>query len=86
VSQRLRLRAFVTELRMQPAPAAQSRELREDVFDWLVKYADHEPDWADAWLAVLSGRDARARVWTYDREFRSIWRRPDGSAIPLAIK
>jgi hypothetical protein len=28
-----------------------------EVLDWLTKYADHEPDWADACLAVLSARD-----------------------------
>ena len=28
-----------------------------EVLDWLTKYADHEPDWADACLAILSGRD-----------------------------
>ena len=47
-----------------------------DVLGWLSKYADHEPDWADGCLAVLSGRDASLKVWTYDREFRTTWRRP----------
>jgi hypothetical protein len=28
-----------------------------EVLDWLTEYADHEPDWADACLAILSGRD-----------------------------
>ena len=23
---------------------------------------------------------------TYDKEFRTTWRRPDGSAIPLAVR
>jgi hypothetical protein len=57
-----------------------------DVLDWLVKYADHEPDWADGCLAVLSGRNKDAKVWTYDREFRTTWRRPNGTAIPLVVK
>lgn len=52
------------------------------VFEWLVRYADHEPDWVDACLVVSSGRERR--VWTYDSEFRSIWRRADGSRVPLA--
>ena len=26
------------------------------------------------------------RLWTYDREFRTTWRRPDGTAIPLATR
>jgi len=54
-----------------------------DVFAWLEQYAEHEPDFADAQLAVLSGRDTSCRVWTYDREFRQVWRRPDGTKIPV---
>jgi predicted nucleic acid-binding protein len=56
-----------------------------DVFDWLTRYAEHVPDWADGCLAVLSGIHKRLRVWTYDNEFKAIWRRPDGSRIPLAV-
>lgn len=58
----------------------------DEVFAWLAKYADHEPDWTDACIAALCGRDKRLKVWTYDREFRTTWRRPDGRPIPLAIK
>ena len=36
--------------------------------------------------AVLCGRDKALKVWTYDGEFRTTWRRPDGTAIPLATK
>jgi predicted nucleic acid-binding protein len=84
-SQRLRLRALLHELHVQPLPAAQTSEFWFAVLDWLAKYADHEPDWADACLAVLSARDRNLTVWTYDREFRTTWRRPDGTAIPLAV-
>jgi hypothetical protein len=35
------------------------------------------------YLAVLSGKDRRLRLWTYDREFRTTWRRPDGTVVPL---
>jgi hypothetical protein len=61
------------------------RPLWSDVFAWLDLYAEHDPDWADGYLAVLSGRDRHARVWTYDREFSTIWRRLDGTRIPLAV-
>ncbi|MGH9253776.1 MAG: hypothetical protein ACRD3C_04320, partial [Vicinamibacterales bacterium] len=37
-------------------------------------------------IAVLCGRDARLKVWTYDREFRTTWRKPDGRAIPMAVR
>ncbi len=85
-SQRHRLRALLHDLSMQPVPVTHERAFWLDVLDWLAKYADHEPDWADACLAVLSGRDKDLKVWTYDREFRTTWRRPNGTAIPLAVR
>ncbi len=86
VNQRQRLRALLEELAVQSLPATHEPGLWEEIFHWLVKYADHEPDWADAHLAVLSGRDGTLRIWTYDREFRTVWRRPNGTMIPLAVR
>ena len=85
-SQRQRLRALLDDLGAQGLPVANEAGFRLEVFDWLAKYEDHEPDWADGCLAVLSGRIREARVWTYDREFRTTWRRPDGTVIPLAVR
>ena len=85
-NQRLRLRALLGDLSMQPIPAMYEHDFFLEVLDWLTKYADHEPDWADASLAVLSGRDKNLKVWTYDREFRTTWRRPNGTVIPLAVR
>jgi predicted nucleic acid-binding protein len=85
-SQRQRLGALLRDLRMQAPPLTDERAFWLDVFDWLAKYADHEPDWADACLAVLSGRDGDLKIWTYDREFRTTWRRPNGTIIPLAVR
>jgi predicted nucleic acid-binding protein len=85
-SQRLRLRALLNDLHVQPVPAANGGDFWVEVFDWLTKYADQEPDWADGCLAVLSGRYRDAKVWTYDREFRTTWRRPNGTVIPLAVR
>jgi hypothetical protein len=66
-SQRLRLRALLNDLHVQPVPAASGSDFWVEVFDWLTKYADHEPDWADGCIAVLSGRYRDAKIWTYDR-------------------
>jgi predicted nucleic acid-binding protein len=85
-NQRQRLRALLHELRIQPLPATQTSEFWSAALEWLAKYADHEPDWADACLAVLSARDKALTVWTYDRKFRTTWRRPDGTPIPLAVR
>src|SRR5207253_2556621 len=79
---RARLRDLLQALSAGPCPIADDAGLRNDIFAWLVGYADHEPDWADGYLAVVCGRERRFKVWTYDREFRTIWRRPDGSRIP----
>jgi len=85
-NQRQRLRALLGDLNVQPIPIMHERDFFLEVLDWLTKYGDHEPDWADACLAILSGRDEGLKVWTYDREFRTTWRRPDGTAIPLAVR
>ncbi|MBC7783845.1 MAG: type II toxin-antitoxin system VapC family toxin [Burkholderiales bacterium] len=57
-----------------------------EVLAWLKRYAEHRPDYADGYLVVLSGVNRKYKVWTNDREFRTIWRRPDGSAVPLAVR
>ena len=85
-SQRQRLRALLDNLGVQPVPVSNESAFWWEVFDWLARYADHQPDWADGCLAVLSGRNRGAKVWTYDREFRTIWRRPNGTIIPLAVR
>jgi len=85
-SQRHRLRALLRDLRMGSVPLDDERTFRVEVFDWLAKYEEHEPDWTDGCLAVLSGHDKTAKVWTYDREFRTTWRRPNGTMIPMAVR
>ena len=82
---RARLQAVCRELSVEVV-ATGDIGFHADVFAWLLKYADHVPDWADGCLAVLSGRHVGAKVWTYDREFRTTWRRLDGRAIPLAVR
>ena len=84
-SQRRRLRDLLQELSVSALPTVSEPAFWSQAFDWLIKYAGHEPDWADACLAVLSGQQKQLKVWTYDREFRTTWRRPNGTAIPLAI-
>jgi len=84
--QRERLRRVLASFSIASAAVDDEVRLWLDVFDWLEKYREHDPDWADGTLAVLSGRERRFRVWTYDREFVTTWRRPDGSRIPLATR
>jgi predicted nucleic acid-binding protein len=84
-AQRQRLRRLLIEFSIAPYPSDHEGELWLDVLDWLARYAEHEPDFADAYLAVVSGIERRFKVWTYDSEFRTTWRRPDGTRIPLAV-
>ncbi len=84
--QRERLRRLLVELPVRPIAVADEGPVWEDAFRWMGRYAQHEPGWADAYLAVLSGRERRVRVWTYDSEFRTTWRRLDGGRIPLAVR
>jgi len=82
---RRRLAEFLGRFEVRAAAVGREETVWREVLDWLDRYADHDPDLADGWLAVLSQRERRFRIWTFDREFRTIWRRPDGSSIPLAF-
>jgi predicted nucleic acid-binding protein len=82
-AQRARLRDFLDVFAVEASLGFDEARMRADVFDWLAKYADQDPDWADAALSVASGYERKAKVWTYDQEFRTTWRRLDGSKIPL---
>jgi predicted nucleic acid-binding protein len=83
--QRARLARLIIELAIH-AIEVDDEELWPSIFEWLEKYREHEPDWADGYLVALTGQDARFEVWTYDREFTTTWRRLDGSRVPLATK
>lgn len=76
--QRRRLRLLLERLPIMPLEGQHEHAVRSDVFAWLDRYSEHDPDYADAELCVLAGRDARLRIWTYDREFRTVWRTPRG--------
>jgi hypothetical protein len=80
--QRQRLRALLDRLAV--AIVEFPSTWWDEIFDWLDRYAEHDPDLADAQLAILCSRKPDWRVWTYDREFRTTWRRANGSRIPLA--
>jgi predicted nucleic acid-binding protein len=84
-AQRIRLMELIERLGMEPTPLVETSAFWSEIFVWLERYAEHDPDWVDAYIAVLCGTNRRWRVWSYDREFRVLWRRPDGSRIPLAI-
>jgi predicted nucleic acid-binding protein len=81
---RARLALLLEKLELQALPDEQTPAFRAAAFAWLDRYAEHEPDYADACLAVAAGRQA-FKVWTFDSEFSTTWRRPDGRRILLAV-
>lgn len=82
--QRKRLFRLVRELPIQPF-STDSTDPWPPVLDWLEKYADHQPDWADAELVSLAAGAKNSRIWTYDTEFATTWRSPTGRRLPLFV-
>jgi predicted nucleic acid-binding protein len=82
---RRRLTDVFADLSIAPVAEESKADVWAEVFEWLLRYAQHAPDLADGMLAVLSGRHRGMRIWTYDSEFGKIWRRTDGTRIPLAV-
>lgn len=80
------LRTWIQHADIQILPTIEEQGLYAEVFDWLQKYSDHLPDWTDANICVLSGLLRKIKIWTYDKEFRTTWCRPDGSGVPLALR
>jgi predicted nucleic acid-binding protein len=81
---RLRLAHLVASLPIGVLRDEHPDESRIEAFRWLAQYAEHKPDWADATLVIASSKDKKVRVWTYDSEFKTTWRRPNGTRVPLA--
>lgn len=52
---------------------------------WLDQYAEHSPDFADAFLVCWAESDPTLAVWTFDREFSTVWRTLAGKKVRLAI-
>jgi predicted nucleic acid-binding protein len=82
---RQRLVGLIDQFQIKICPIREGDQLWAEVFKWVLQYWEHSPDWADGMLAVMSGHEKKFRVWSYDREFKTIWRRPDGTRIPLAV-
>jgi predicted nucleic acid-binding protein len=84
--QRQLLRETLQTLRLEYHPTPHDAAFWNDTFVWMNKYGEHFPDAVDAFLVLLSHRDRKLKVWTYDSEFWTVWRRPDGSRIPLVAQ
>lgn len=79
--QRARLSAFLDRLAIAAVTYDSELDTRRRVFAWMARYAEHCPDYADAELCVLAGQKAGTRIWTYDSEFKSVWRTEKGRSL-----
>jgi len=62
----------------------EQRDALGDVWRWLEKYEEHDPDFADAYL-VIATAEKKSSIWTFDREFAHVWRQLDGARVRLAF-
>ena len=81
---RKRLELLFEEGIFELYPLRESEHRVAECFQWLEDYREHAPDFADAYLIVASSAEAASRVWTFDREFATVWRMPNGRPVRLA--
>ena len=49
--------------------------------EWLEHYPDHRPDFADAFLVAWAENEPALGIWTFDREFSTVWRTLGGKKL-----
>lgn len=81
---RRRLSALIDREVVQLA-APKNGEVTRRSMKWLDRYAEHSPDFADAFLVCWAESDASLVVWTFDREFSTVWRTLGGKKVRLAL-
>ena len=81
---RKRLELLFEENIFEPYPLREPEHRLSQCFQWLEEYEEHAPDFADAYLIVASSAEANSRIWTFDREFSTVWRLPNGRPVRLA--
>ena len=77
---RKRLTAAISRGALQLAGQT-SAPLVDQALAWLVRFAEHSPDFADAYLVAWAASDPSMSIWTFDEEFRTVWRTPSGKAL-----
>ena len=78
--QRQRLHGHLESGAFVPVEPAHGARCLDYALEWLKEYAEHEPDFADAWLISMADQ-ARATIWTFDSEFETTWRTLDGAEL-----
>jgi len=75
---------FLRARAIQVSSPVEEQKSLPKVWQWLEKYQDHDPDFADAYLVIASA-DKKSSIWTFDSEFSKLWRHLDGSRIRLTF-
>jgi len=81
---RRRLELLFEEQIFELYPLRENEHRLRQCFQWLEEYEEHSPDFTDAYLIVVSSTEAHSRIWTFDREFSTVWRMPNGRPVRLA--
>ena len=82
---RRRLSALLDREVMQLAAPKNGEATTRRSMKWLERYAEHSPDFVDAFLVCWAESDASLAVWTFDREFSAVWRTLGGKKVRLAF-
>ena len=61
-------------------------EVVATAFRWMDRYHEHEPDFTDAFLVAWVDADPSMAIWTFDKEFRNLWRTPSGKRPRMAAR
>ncbi|MGV3619818.1 MAG: type II toxin-antitoxin system VapC family toxin [Archangium sp.] len=81
--QRARLRLLLRNEFSVRAPKNEGA-VCDGALDWLSKYAEHSPDFVDAYLVAWHEAEKASRVWTLNSEFLNVWRTSKGKRPHLA--
>jgi predicted nucleic acid-binding protein len=82
---RARLRDLLRALDVRPCVPTNEAAFWDEVFLWLARYAEHDPDWTDGYLVALASQDSHMKIWTYDSEFYAVWRKRSGARLAMAV-
>lgn len=82
---RRRVSALLDREVMQLAAPKNGDQAAHRTLKWLERYSEHEPDFADGFLVTWAESDASLAVWTFDREFSTVWRTLGGKKVRLAF-
>lgn len=78
-----RVLASVEREVFQLAPSSKWEVLGMRALSWMQRYESSEPDFNDAFLVAWYEQEPGAKIWTFDAEFRDVWRTSRGKPIKL---